>query len=400
MPDHAAFPALDGVRAVAVAAVVATHAAFWTGRYVKGPFSPLLARLDSGVAIFFVLSGFLLIRPWLVAARDGGSMPSPRVYFWRRALRILPLYWVTVAIALTLLVQWPRLTSADWLHHVFLLQIYRFGWLRGGLTQTWSLCTEVSFYLVLPAIGGLAVWWTRRRGWRPGELLIGCLALVVVSAVWPFVIYHKSWGLAWQANLWLPAYLSWFAGGIALAVLATQVNTDGESRRLHAAMSVARSVPGCWWAAAIAVFAIAMTPVAGPLGLSTSATNAAAATRNLLYLALAVAAVFPALFCVDSAGYRFLASPVMRRLGEISYGVFLLHLVILEGVMNLMGYRVFSGSFIVVFVVTGVASAAAATVSFRWIEQPTMRLRRMVQPRPLTRRQPGHRVGTPTSSAP
>jgi len=54
-PDHSAFPALDGIRALAVAAIVGTHAAYWTYRYGRGPGSGMLTRLDSGVAVFFVL---------------------------------------------------------------------------------------------------------------------------------------------------------------------------------------------------------------------------------------------------------------------------------------------------------------------------------------------------------
>ena len=60
------FPQLDAVRALAAAMVVATHAAFWTGHYQGGVGSYLLTRLDSGVALFFVLSAFLLSRPYFL----------------------------------------------------------------------------------------------------------------------------------------------------------------------------------------------------------------------------------------------------------------------------------------------------------------------------------------------
>src|SRR4029453_8592072 len=89
-PDHSAFPALDGIRAMAVLMVVLTHCAYWTGRYERGPAQGLLARMDFGVALFFVLSGFLLSRAWLNNAALGRTGPSLRVYFWRAAGRILP----------------------------------------------------------------------------------------------------------------------------------------------------------------------------------------------------------------------------------------------------------------------------------------------------------------------
>ena len=75
-PDHSEFPALDGLRALAVTAVVGTHCAYWTYRYGRGVGQGLLARLDSGVAIFFVLSGFLLSRAWLIAAAETGRRPG------------------------------------------------------------------------------------------------------------------------------------------------------------------------------------------------------------------------------------------------------------------------------------------------------------------------------------
>ena len=67
------FPLLDTMRAVGALCVLTTHAAFWAGDYTRhGTWGTVLARLDVGVAIFFVLSGFLLSRPWLPARRPTG----------------------------------------------------------------------------------------------------------------------------------------------------------------------------------------------------------------------------------------------------------------------------------------------------------------------------------------
>src|SRR6266516_1997197 len=95
-------PMLDGLRAVAALAVLLTHVAFQTGEVARAAGGAVLARLDAGVAVFFVLSGFLLYRPYALARASGTPRPSIRRYVLRRAARILPAYWLALgAVALT-----------------------------------------------------------------------------------------------------------------------------------------------------------------------------------------------------------------------------------------------------------------------------------------------------------
>ncbi len=71
------YPALDGIRAIAALAVVGTHAAYWTGNYRETTVGLLLARLDFGVALFFVLSGFLITSLLLEEVRRTGRVSLP-----------------------------------------------------------------------------------------------------------------------------------------------------------------------------------------------------------------------------------------------------------------------------------------------------------------------------------
>jgi peptidoglycan/LPS O-acetylase OafA/YrhL len=87
-PDRVA--SLTGVRAVAALLVVGTHAAYTTGKYIEGYFGLFCSRMEMGVPIFFVLSGFLLFRPWVKSATTGGPEPSVRRYAWHRVRRIMP----------------------------------------------------------------------------------------------------------------------------------------------------------------------------------------------------------------------------------------------------------------------------------------------------------------------
>jgi peptidoglycan/LPS O-acetylase OafA/YrhL len=381
-PDHSAFPALDGIRAFAVMAVVATHAAYWTFRYGRGTGAGMLARLDCGVAIFFVLSGFLLIRPWLVAAATGSRSPAVRVYLWRRALRILPVYWFAVLLAFFVLHDNRNVTEDDWLRHAGFLQIYQFGWMRAGLTQTWSLCTEVAFYAVLPVVAVVGLFWARRSGWHPVGWLIGCGAAVAGTIAWYVWIHGNGWSVFTTANFWLPGYLSWFAGGVGMAVVQVHLTTRNVSgtSRWRMADQIGASAGSCWLMA-LALFVIAATPLAGPRSVGLIDTSEAIA-RNLLYLAVAVLVVWPAVFGPRTWAQAVFANRPMRWLGERSYSIFLLHLVILQGAMDLLGYRVFTGSATAVFTVTMAGSVLLSAFTFRFVERPAMALRGLVRGRP------------------
>src|SRR3954469_6463718 len=93
-PGNPRFPLLDPLRAVAALAIVVTHTAELGGFNTTHALGAWTVRLDCGVAGFFVLSGSLLPRPFVAAGRDGRGAPRVARYARRRALRILPGYWV------------------------------------------------------------------------------------------------------------------------------------------------------------------------------------------------------------------------------------------------------------------------------------------------------------------
>jgi peptidoglycan/LPS O-acetylase OafA/YrhL len=370
---HAAFPALDGLRALAVVAVVTTHCAFATGRYERGWGSGALARMDSGVAIFFVLSGFLLVRPWLAAAVTRGPLPSVRVYALRRVARIMPAYVAAVAMALLLLGENAQATVWDWVRHLALVQIYQLGWLRQGLTQTWSLSTEVAFYALLPLIGIAMVRATRRR-WRPGFLIVVLSLSTLLPIPWYVLLHHSTSPSLITGGFWLPGYLGWFAGGMVLAVIRVHLDraTPAAGSRWWFAEELGRHPFTCWALAAV-TFAAASTPIAGPRSFGISTGVGEAVTKQTLYLVMALALAWPAVFGRSPVTQALFANPVARYLGDISYGVFLYHLVVLAGVMNLLEYELWTGRVLTVLVLTLAGTGVLAAVSFRFLESPTIR---------------------------
>ena len=164
------FPVLDSLRAVGALAVLTTHVAFQSGAYVRnGTWGNLLSRLDVGVAIFFVLSAFLLGRPHFARRVAGIAPPATGRYFWKRALRVYPVYAVTVVLALTLIPENQAAGAAEWARSLTLTDIYLTGALPQGLTQMWSLAVEVSFYAALPQLKLLALG-RPHRPLRPGRV--------------------------------------------------------------------------------------------------------------------------------------------------------------------------------------------------------------------------------------
>lgn len=362
------YPALDGMRALAVFLVVMTHIGFQTGDTFRGGIGPLLARGDFGVTIFFLLSGFLLYSPFARAGLLGRPAPSIRGYLRNRGLRILPGYWAAVLVVLPVMAT-DHLHPRELADQLLLLEIYTRNHLLAGLTQMWSLCVEASFYLLLPLLA-----WLAARGRRPllaQSLLLG--AMVVGSLLW--TVSTRGFGHPDPSvgGLWLPAYLDWFALGMGVAVLRAWHDVSGRLRVLD---DVGDAAGACWVGAAAIVW-LTSTPLGGPLGIEL-ATLGQALTKHLLYGAAALLLLLPAVFGRDerSRVRRALEHPLSRWLGSISYGVFLWHLLVLWLVLQLPGLSEFGGHLPLVTLLVVPLSVLVAWVSLRVVEQPALDLKR------------------------
>jgi peptidoglycan/LPS O-acetylase OafA/YrhL len=364
------FPVLDTMRAVGALFVLATHCAFNAGAYGEnGAFGRLLARMDVGVAIFFVLSGFLLSRAWLVRARRGEGPPPLGRYFWKRFLRIVPPYVVVAVCALALIESNRGIGTGGWVAALTMTDIYASDRLPYGLTQTWSLATEVAFYVVLPLVMLAAV---GRGRLRPGRVAVVLLVLVGVNVVWLLGGSARVPVDNGHVNEWLPAYLTWFSAGIALALV--QVTPDRQSRVRRLLRDLAAS-PGVCWTLVVGLMLVAGTSVAGPM-LLVPATQGEALTKNLLYAAIGMLVVLPGALPAGESRYsRVMSHAALRHLGYISYGIFLVHMSILHFVMWWTGYELFEGHFVQIFVLTLVLSLIASEALYRVVEVPCQRLK-------------------------
>jgi peptidoglycan/LPS O-acetylase OafA/YrhL len=355
---------LDGLRAVAALAVLLTHVGYQTGEVVRSAGGAVLARFDAGVAVFFVLSGFLLYRPHAAALRAGAPAPGVRRYAVRRAARILPAYWV--ALGFVALAE-PTATAGRVLTHAWLGQTYR-GPLFATFTQTWSLCAEVAFYALLPVLA----WAVRRCGPAREGWAIGALALLGYG----YVAVVRAAGLPDRALLWLPGHLDWFAVGMGLAVGWARVALPAAAPPargtwVSGAVWLARWPGSCWAAAGVLLWLVA-TPVAGPLTLD-PIPGLAALLKEVAYALIGGLLLLPAaLGSAESGLGAVLAHPVSRWFGRISYGVFLWHLLVLHWVYALTGWQPFTGHLLTAGVLTVLGSVAVAALSWVLVERPIL----------------------------
>jgi peptidoglycan/LPS O-acetylase OafA/YrhL len=346
--------ALTGLRAVAVLFVVGTHAAFATGKLTHGYIGLVYARLEIGVPIFFVLSGFLLFGPWVRAAASGTAPPRLDRYAWRRLRRVMPAYVVTVLVVFVVYRFFtpgpnPGQTWLGLLRYLTLTQIYTDDYLstfaHQGLSQMWSLAVEAAFYAALPLLAYFLLVVVCDRRWRPGPLLIGLAALAMVSPIWLTVLHTTDW-LPNSAGMWLPAHLAYFVGGMMLAVLQAM------GLRCHA------------WAViplALVTYLIASTPIAGDVFLAPERLWEPV-TKTVLYAIIATLVVAPLALGGRSGYARVLSSRPMVRLGEISYEIFLLHVVVMAIAMDVvLRWPLFTGSMAGLFAVT-----LAITIPLAW----------------------------------
>jgi len=386
--DGQRFEGLDALRGIAAVSIVAFHA---VGIYARGSapdaaIRPWVAHLDVGVPVFFLLSGFLLYRPFLRARLSGDELRMA-AYAWRRALRIAPAYWVALTVATLVLGTAGVFTVTGVPRYFGFLQAYDADTVAGGLPQAWTLCVEVAFYLLLP-VWALAVRRVLGAGTLRCELrALAALAttsiafkvIVLAFVTGPHVTATDPWLIA------LPAFADMFALGMGLAVLSVRWQAGaGTPKRLE------RSA-WAWWAAAVVLFAVAARAAGlehvDPRGF----TPVQALTRHALYAAIALCALVPAVLGTGLPG-RVLRTGAGRVAGRLSYGIYLYHLMVLSllGRWDLSSLEGRVHPYVLWFGATLAASALLAEASSRLVERPALSLRGLGGPR--RRRRPAARA--------
>jgi peptidoglycan/LPS O-acetylase OafA/YrhL len=383
-PGNPRFALFDSLRGIAVLCIIAYHVTSISGAINKPVWGDLFAVLGNQALIFFfVISGFLLYRPYAAAHARGRRRPNTRRYARRRVLRIVPAYWV----ALTLLAIFPGIVgvfSGSWWRYYFFLQTYSDRTIDGGIPPAWSLCVEVTFYALLP-LYAIAIRWVRRRlasNWLRSELVP--LAMIACLGIFVQVAASRLW-ISHLLPTTLLGEIVWLALGMSLAVIEVAVEREQIAPRIP--QWLARH-PGLCWIAAIACL-IGATAVLQPGGLfniiiSLRTVQPFARTLGgiVLTAGLSFFLVAPAVFGEQLGGLprRILAWGPLAYLGLVSYGVYLYHLVVSELIGENADPAHFSSGGLgwtrntaALFALTLAGSVLLATLSYYIVELPFLR---------------------------
>lgn len=348
-PRSARYAALDGLRGLAAAAIVVHHAWLFDHHGSASALDSVLDELRLGVALFFVLSGFLVYRPFVAAALDGGPRPSLRVYARRRAARILPAYWLVLAVAFVVLdaIDHPGRATLAQLPIFLLFAQNQFSATHGHIDPPmWSLTVEVSFYAVLPLVALVAA---RLATWRAAQLGL-CAVLAAFGLAFCFVADAAGWGVTVTDSLL--TQLPVFACGMAVAVLAHGRRVSARIGGLMVAAAVPLMIFGGW-------LEVVDFPGNGPL--RTALCDVPAAVGFALVVGALVASPLRA---------PLLSSRPMRELGTLSYGMYLWHFVLIY-VLRAAG--LWPSSLVAAMVLLLACSIACAAVSWYGLERPIVR---------------------------
>lgn len=389
-PGNPRFPLFDGLRGMAVLAILAFHVLELTDQIGVGVAGrgAEVAGFQAVIA-FFVISGFLLYRPYVAARAHDRARPNAKRYARRRALRILPAYWTV----LTLLAIFPGIVgvfTGDWWRYYFYLQVYSYRTQLAGIPVAWTLCVEVTFYILLP------FWAAAMRripiGRGSGDLLrseLPPLALLVVGGAAVQLAAAKQL-VSHAVAISLPGQCAWIAIGMAFAVISVAIEQD--SGRFGWVRGLGDH-PGLCWLVAVVAFVLLMPlmPSGGIVGLiatvSTNQSGFSTVAKVLLQGVLVVFLVLPAIFGHQRHGFprRLLRSAFLVWLGVISYSFYLWHLTIAmfiaqprnPGAFSASGLGLFhhlrTARGLVLYVVIFAATAAVATVSYRLLELPFLK---------------------------
>jgi peptidoglycan/LPS O-acetylase OafA/YrhL len=309
------FPALDGVRALAVTMVFLEHYGGGShGGRILSVVNQIRLRGWMGVDLFFVLSGFLITGILFDTRNDSHFFKR---FFARRSLRIFPVFYLVVAVLLAL----TPFLHYQWRAGHLLFLIYMGNFLANHdfslynvlsanhptfqvfLGHFWSLCVEEQFYLVWPFV----VWLVRDRVkllWTAGGISALTLVLRCVMLVKAGPVLSETWIMRT-----FPFRMDALLIGAMLALLLRGPNAELWQRRCRPVLLVCSAL-------VLAIFLF-----------SPAYDSAWLMTIGLTLIGLACAGLIGLTLRAGSPLFRLFYRKPLRTLGRYSYGFYIFHVL-------------------------------------------------------------------------
>lgn len=357
--------ALTGLRGFAALMVVVVHVAAQTAY-------PGIGIPGYGPVSLFVLSGYLLYRPWARWGMGVADRPSLRVFARRRLARIFPAYLLVLLVIAVIYPPSRPETAGGWARALSLTWIYQSGELRVAMLHTWSLAVEVSWYVALPVLAGVTTAVARSRAPRAGFWIsAGLISLALpISALWRWWVQTNDLGIYFTFTFWLPGYLVCFAGGALVAHFV-----EGYRAGLVPLARV-RALASDPWALVLFAVAVAMigtSPLGGPSGY---VARGVGQERLRFACALIIAVtllVIAVLGTRHSPLNRMLSTRWFNAIGNWSYGIYLWHLPLIIMSEQYMTFPDGVAGFVLRLAwVLGLAIPLSAA-TYTWVEEPAIR---------------------------
>ena len=370
-PQAGVIPALDGLRGVAIILVMLHHFTFYRPTSgIDALVGNVVFFFWTGVDLFFVLSGFLITG---ILLDSRGSERYFTSFYARRILRIFPLYYLVLFLALVVLPNFPSvhavLTGQDhsvelppqWPFWLYLtnISVAERGWMHGWVDIGWSLAIEEQFYLVWP----LVIWLCPPR-----------LVVWLCTAIFVAEVFARSFARARDfQSLWIYV-LTWYRlDGLAIGALLAVALRRGIMPALD------RLVP-----------AVVIVGVAGLIAVTILGGHTWWWNRRMQQFGYSLIAVLAGAMLVsaisrpaDSLWPRMLSAGWLRAFGAYSYCLYLIHLPVMravrEYVFNPDDYATLAVApwvgQVLFYPVATAPAFALAWLSWRFFEAPILKLK-------------------------
>ncbi|HTN25642.1 MAG TPA: acyltransferase [Solirubrobacteraceae bacterium] len=396
----------DAIRGIAMTMVFLAHVAVnadpGAGLENYHFFKEIVGRFDLALATFFVLSGYLIARPFLRSFVLDTKRPSVRRFTRNRVLRIVPAFFLISAIVLLIFgldgavgptPDNPTGTAppSTWWQIVSVFtftQSYTTGSATLPIGQDWSLDVEVAFYAAIPIAAAISYRLGRRLKTPESRGLAALIFVGVLALVSIYLRQHNDNTLATLASPPLIIYA--FLPGIALAIAepwAVPIFRGNPRRAKRFAWSMLAAAVLCWALYCYWDFNVQTTAIHHALGRRSlvSALFGMALLAALIALQLGVGKI-PRI--IDNRWTNFM--------GERSYAFYLMHIAVILLVIDLIGADAGTPALIVgMLVIAFPVTVALSALSWKFYERPFLERRLPWAPGLRPEKDSAHEVADP-----